>query len=104
MGSLIQEAPCARAAKRGGRKRRLTIYGAKTVILPNPEPVGPVGEEEVYPVKSVVVIRPSTASVASTWFDNGRMIQARMGLLGCEGLEVIYPIADGGEVGLFCFL
>ena len=98
----MQQSPCARAEKREDRKRRPAI--PKTVVLPNPEPVvevGPIEEEEISPAKSVVITRPSIASVTSTKFGGERMIQARKGLLERQSLEENCLIADGEELGSF---
>ena len=99
----MQQSPCARAEKRDGRKRRPAI--PKTAILPNSEPVEPVAEvgpeEEVSPAKSVVITKPSIASVTSTQFGDERMIRARKGLLERQSLEENCLIADGEELGSF---
>jgi serine/arginine repetitive matrix protein 2 len=101
----MQQSPCARAEKRDGRKRRPAI--PKKVIPSNPESVEPVAEvepveeEEVSPAKSVVITRPSIASVTSTKFGDERMIRARKGLLERQSLEDSCLIANGEELGSF---
>ena len=78
MGLLMHQPPCARAEKRGGKKKRLAM--PKTAILSKPEPVEPVAEvepaeeEEVSPAESIIVAKPSVASVMSTKFGGERMI------------------------------
>jgi hypothetical protein len=79
----------------------------KTAILPKPEPVepvvevGPAEEEGVSPAKSIVISKPSIASVTSTKFGGERMIQARKGLLERQSLEDSCLIADGEELASF---
>ena len=102
MGSLMQQSPCARVEKRDGKKRRPAM--PKTAILPKPEPVaevGPAEEEEVSPVKSIIIAKPSIASVTSTKFGGERMIQARKGLLERQSLEESCLTADGEELAPF---
>jgi len=105
MGSLMQQSPCARAEKRDGKKRRPAM--PKAAVLPNPEPVEPVvevepaEEEEVSPAKSIVIAKPSIASVTSTKFGGERMVQARKGLLERQSLEDSCLIADGEELTQF---
>ena len=70
-------------------------------MLPKPEPVEPVEEEEVSPVKSIIVSKPSIASVTSTKFGGERMIKARKGLLERQSLEDSCLIADGEELASF---
>jgi hypothetical protein len=98
----MQQSPCARVEKRGGKKKRYAMY--KAAALPKQDPVEPieeleVAEEEVVsPTKSVIVTKPSIASVASTKFGGERMIQARKGLLERQSLEESCLIADGEEL------
>jgi hypothetical protein len=104
MGSLMQQSPCARVEKRGGKKKRPAM--PRTAILPKPEPVEPVeevepAEEGVSPAKSIVITKPSIASVTSTKFGGDRMIQARKGLLERQSLEESCLIADGEELASF---
>jgi len=102
MGSLMQQSPCARVEKRGGKKKRPPM--PKTAILPKPEPVEevePAKEEEVSPAKSIIISKPSIASVTSTKFGGERMIQARKGLLERQSLEESCLIADGEELASF---
>lgn len=104
MGSVMQQSPCARAEKRGARKRPLI---PKTAILPNPESIEPVEEvdpaeeEKISPTKSVIVTKPSIVSVASTKFGGERMIQARKGLLERQSLEGSCLVGDGEELTMF---
>ena len=105
MGSLMQQSPCARVEKKGGKKKRPAM--PKTTILPKPEPVEPVEEvepaeeEEVSPAKSIIIAKPSIASVTSTKFGGERMIQARKGLLERQSLEDSCLIANGEELASF---
>lgn len=105
MGSLMQQSPCARAEKRGGKKKRPAM--PKTTILSKPEPVEPVAEvepaeeEEVSPAESIIVAKPSIASVTSTKFGGERMIRARTGLLERQSLEESCLIAAGEELASF---
>ena len=105
MGSLMQQSPCVRAEKRDGKKKRPTM--PKTAILPKREPVEsvvevePAKEEEVSPAKSIIVAKPSIASVTSTGFGGERMIKARKGLLERQSLEESCLIADGEELATF---
>ena len=76
----------------------------KTAVLPKPEPVAeaePAEEEGVSPAESIVIARPSIASVTSTKFGGERMIQARKGLLERQSLEDSCLIADGEELTPF---
>jgi len=101
----MQQSPCARVEKRGGKKKRPVI--PKTAILPKPEPVepvmevGPAEEEGVSPAKSIIVTKPSIVSVTSTKFGGERMIQARKGLLERQSLEENCLIADGEDLASF---
>ena len=101
----MQQSPCARVEKKGGRRKRPA--GPKKAILPKPEPVEPVEEvesveeEEVSPVKSIIISKPSIASVTSTKFGGERMIKARKGLLERQSLEESCLIADGEELASF---
>lgn len=76
----------------------------KVTTLHKSEPIGPVKELEaaeekfVSPVKSVIVTKPSIASVTSTKFGGERMIEARKGLLERQSLEESCLIADGEEL------
>jgi len=105
MGSLMQQSPCARVEKRGGKKKRLAM--PKAAILPKPEPVEPVEEvepaeeEEISPDKSIIIVKPSIASVNSTKFGGERMIKAKKGLLERQSLEESCLIADGEELASF---
>lgn len=105
MGSLMQQSPCARVEKRGGKKKRPPM--PKTPILPKPEPVEPVAEvepaeeEEVSPAKSIIITKPSIASVTSNKFGGERMIQAKKGLLERQSLEDSCLIANGEELASF---
>ena len=105
MGSLMQQSPCARAEKRGGKKKRPAM--PKTAILSKTEPVEPVAEvepaeeEEVSPAESIIVAKPSIASVTSTKFGGERMIRARTGLLERRSLEESCLIAAGEELAPF---
>jgi serine/arginine repetitive matrix protein 2 len=105
MGSLMQQSPCARVEKRDRKKKRPAM--PKTAILPKPErvkpveEVEPVEEEEVSPAKSIIVTKPSIASVSSTKFGGERMIRARKGLLERQSLEESCLIADGEELASF---
>ena len=105
MGSLMQQSPCARVEKKSGKKKRPAM--PKTTILPKPESVEPVKEvepaeeEEVSPAKSIIVTKPSIASVASTKFGGERMIQARKGLLERQSLEDSCLVADNGELASY---
>ena len=105
MGSLMQQSPCVRAEKRDGKKKRPAM--PKTAILPKREPVEsvvevePAKEEEVSPAKSIIVAKPSIASVTSTGFGGERMIKARKGLLERQSLEESCLIADGEELATF---
>ena len=105
LGSVMQQSPCARVEKRGGKKRR--SIKPKAAAMPKPVPVEPVKESEaaeeelVSPVKSVVVTKPSIASVSSTKFGGERMIQARKGLLERQSLEESCLIGDGEEFASF---
>ena len=105
MGSLMQQSPCARVEKKGGKRKRPAM--PRTAILPKPEPVEPVEEvepaeeEEVSPAKSIIVAKPSIASVTSTKFGGERMIQARKGLLERQSLEDSCLIANGEELASF---
>ena len=100
LGSVMQQSPCARVEKRGGKKKRPAK--PKAVSLPKPEPVKEehegVEEDVVSPVKSVIITKPSIASVSSTKFGGERMIQARKGLLERQSLEDSCLIADSGEL------
>lgn len=79
----------------------------KAATLFNPEPVELVEkleateEEAVSPAKSVIVTKPSIASVTSTKFGGERMIQARKGLLERQSLEESCLVADGEELTSF---
>jgi len=76
----------------------------KTAVFSNPEPVAeaePAEEEEVSPAKSIVIAKPSIASVTSTKFGGERMIRARKGLLERQSLEDSCLIADGEELTPF---
>jgi len=76
----------------------------KKTILPKPEPVEEVEsveEQEISPVKSIIITKPSIASVSSTKFGGERMIQARKGLLERQSLEESCLIADGEELASF---
>jgi serine/arginine repetitive matrix protein 2 len=76
----------------------------KTAILPKAEPVEEADateEEEISPAKSIIVSKPSIASVTSTKFGGERMIQARKGLLERQSLEENCLIADGEELASF---
>ena len=79
----------------------------KAAVLPNSEPVEPVAEAEpteeegVSPVKSIVITKPSVASVTLIKFGGERMIQVRKGLLERQSLEHSCLIADGEELTLF---
>jgi len=103
MGSLMQQSPCARVEKRGGKKKRPPM--PKTAILPELEPIEEVepAKEEVSPAKSIIISKPSIASVTSTKFGGERMIQARKGLLERQSLEESCLIADGEELASFSF-
>jgi len=74
---------------------------SKKAIVPKPEPVEPVEEEEISPVKSIIISKPSIASVTSTKFGGERMIKARKGLLERQSLEESCLIADGEELASF---
>lgn len=105
LGSVMQQSPCARAEKKGGKKKRPAM--PKTSILPKPEPIESVTEAEtteeegVSPAKSIIITKPSIASVTSTKFGGERMIQARKGLLERQSLEESCLIADGEELASF---
>jgi len=102
----MQQSPCARVEKRGGKKRPAM---PKAAILPKPEPVEevePAEEEEISPGKSIIIVKPSIASVTSTEFGGERMIKAKKGLLDSQSLEESCLIADGEEpasFGMFIF-
>ena len=98
----MQQSPCARVEKKGGKKKRPAV--SKTAILPKPdviEEAEAAEEEEVSPAKSIIVSKPSIASVTSTKFGGERMIQARKGLLERQSLEDSCLIADGEELASF---
>lgn len=102
LGSVMQQSPCARAEKRSGKKKRPVI--PKVATLHKPEPVQELEDADegvVSPVKSVIVSRPSIASVTSTKFGGERMIKARKGLLERQSLEDSCLIADGEELASF---
>ena len=98
LGSVMQQSPCARVEKRGGKKKRRVV--PKTATLPKQDPIEEleVEQEVVSPVKSVIATKPSIASVTSTKFGGERMIQARKGLLERQSLEDSCLIADGEEL------
>ena len=101
----MQQSLCVRVEKRDGKKRRPAM--PKTAILPKPEPVEPVvelepaEEEEASPAKSIIIAKPSIASVTSTKFGGERMIQVRKGLLERQSLGDSCLIADGEELAQF---
>jgi serine/arginine repetitive matrix protein 2 len=105
LGSVMQQSPCARVEKKSRKKKRPAM--PKTTILPRPEVVEEVEEvaatkeEEVSPAKSMIISKPSIASVTSTKFGGERMIQARKGLLERQSLEDSCLIADGGGLASF---
>lgn len=105
LGSVMQQSPCARVEKRGGKKKR--PVRPKAVTMPRTEPFEAVTELETTeeeipsPVKSTIITKPSIASVTSTKFGGERMIQARKGLLERQSLEESCLIAEGGELASF---